>query len=69
METKNYEIFMIAVPQNTQQQEDFYYFMNSKAEGCMAGGIYFENMTGEKIAEIMENILRKGVEASGIQTK
>ena len=69
MEINNYEIFMIAVPQNTQQQEDFYDFMHSKAGGCMAGEVYFENMTKEKIAEMMENILRKGVEASGIKAE
>ena len=69
MEIKNYEIFMIAVPQNTNQQEEFYDFLNNKAGGCIAGAIYFEDMTEEKIIEIMENILRKGVEASGIQTK
>lgn len=69
MEIKNYEIFIIAVPQNTKQQEEFYDFMNNKAGGCIAGAVYFEDMTEEDIAEIMENILRKGVEASGIQTQ
>ena len=69
METKDYELFMIAVPQHTQLQEDFYDFMNSKAGGCMAGAMYFEDATEEEITEIMENIIRKGVEASGIQTQ
>lgn len=67
MEIKDYEIFMIAVPQNTQLQEDLYNFINSKANGCMAGAMYFVDTTKEEIAEIMKNILKKGVEASGIQ--
>ena len=66
METKDYELFVIAVPQNTQLQEDFYDFMNNKANGCMAGAMYFEAVTMEKMTEIMENIVKKGVEASGI---
>ena len=66
METKDYELFVIAVPQNTQLQEDFYDFMNNKANSCMAGAMYFEAVTMEKMTEIMENIVKKGVEASGI---
>jgi hypothetical protein len=69
METKDYELFLIAVPQHTQQQEDFYDFMNNKAGNCMAGAMYFENITKEEISEIMANIVKKGVEASGIQTE
>ena len=68
METKDYELFLIAVPQHTQLQEDFYDLMN-KASNCMVGAMYFENITKEEISEIMANIVKKGVEASGIQTE
>ena len=68
METKDYELFLIAVPQHTQLQEDFYDLMN-KAGNCIAGAMYFENITKEEISEIMANIVKKGVEASGIQTE
>ena len=67
METKDYELFIIAVPQNTQLQEEFYTFMDNKAGGCMAGAMYITDTTKEEITEIMANILKKGVEASGIQ--
>ena len=69
METNNYEMFLIAVPQHSTLQEEFYDFITEKAGNCMAGAIAFEDLTDGKVKEIMENIVRKGVEASGIQTK
>ena len=66
METKNYELFIVAVEQNSQQQEDFYNFMTTKADNCMVGAIYLEDYNTEEVEEVMANIVKEGVKASGI---
>lgn len=66
MEYNDYELFLIAVPNNSNLQDEFYDFMNARANGCMTGAMYLENLNEEKLQEVMANIVKEGVRASGI---
>lgn len=67
MEFNDYELFLIAVSDNSDLQYKFYDFMDTNASNCMTGAIYLENLDEEKLKKIMENIIKEGVKASGIQ--